>query len=74
MTPALHFVGFRHPEQGADIRYDVAVRIFGKPDFVHRHWDLRAQQEIASGDIVVFANGTADQALELHSFDDSSVM
>ena len=32
----VHFVGFK------DDRYTTAVRIFGKPDFIHRIWDIRA--------------------------------
>ena len=32
-----------------------AVRVFGLPDFYHRTWDRRAQQDIAAGDTVVFA-------------------
>lgn len=47
----LHFVGFR------DDRYWNAVRVFGLPDFIHRRWDMRAQREIAPGDVIVFATG-----------------
>jgi hypothetical protein len=32
-----HFVGFR------DDRYNRAIRVFGRPDFVHRFWDRRAR-------------------------------
>lgn len=61
---ALHFVGFR------DERYLTAVRVFGAPDFIHRGWDLRAQREIAPGDTVVFANGSADQVPRRMSYND----
>ena len=44
--------------------------MFGKPDFIHRGWDLRAQREIAEGDTIVFAQGDADQAPRQKSFDD----
>lgn len=47
---ALHFVGFE------DDRVHAARRVFGDPDFYHRIWDVRAHQEIAPGDRVVFAN------------------
>ena len=47
----VHFVGFR------DDRYWSAVRVWGLPDFIHRHWDRRAAREIARGDTVVFATG-----------------
>lgn len=49
----VHFVGFR------DDRYWNAVRIFGRPDFVHPRWDCRAAREIAPNDTIVFAIGTA---------------
>lgn len=62
--PALHFVGLRGDE------YVRAQRVFGRPDFVHIGWDLRAQREIAPGDIVVFARGSADQVPQARSFPD----
>ena len=67
MRPATHFVGFR------DDRYHNAVRIFGLPDFVHRGWDMRAQREIAPGDVVVFASGGGAQQPARRSFDDISL-
>jgi len=62
--PCLHFVGFR------DDRYLTALRVFGPPDFIHPGWDVRAAREIAPGDVVVFAQGTADQAPRRQSFTD----
>jgi len=50
----LHFVGFK------DERVYNARHVFGEPDFYHRLWDVRAQQEICEGDTAVFANGTID--------------
>jgi len=47
----VHFVGFR-PEGGQ--QYWNAVRVFGRPHFVHYHWDPRARREIADDDLVVF--------------------
>lgn len=64
MTAALHFVGFRGAE------YVSAVRVWGRPDFFHVGWDLRAQREIAEGDVVVFARGPSDQAPSVRSFPD----
>ena len=49
--PCLHFVGFR------DDRWWNAIRVFGRPDFVHPKWDQRARREIALGDVIVFAEG-----------------
>lgn len=54
MTAAVHFVGFRGEE------YWSAVRIWGRPTFIHRGWDTRARREIADGDVIVFAKGTAE--------------
>lgn len=48
----IHFVGFR------DDRYWNAVRIWGRPTYIHRGWDRRAQIDIAPGDLVIFATGT----------------
>ena len=73
MKNALHFVGFK------DDRYNTAIRVFGKPDFIHRFWDRRAQREIDEGDVIVFAKGDESQAFgpngnDIHEFtyDDSA--
>lgn len=50
----IHFVAFRGDE------YLRAIRVFGRPDFIHPRWDRRARREIAEGDTVIFAKGTAD--------------
>lgn len=55
--PCLHFVGFR------DDRWWNAVRVFGRPDFVHPRWDMRARREIAENDMVVFADGDEFQTV-----------
>lgn len=64
--PALHFIGFRGDE------YHSAVRVFGRPNFIHRYWDRRAVQDIAPGDVAVFARGTDQDPLAPHSFNDSA--
>lgn len=64
MRRAVHFVGFRGDE------YLSAVRAFGPPDFIHRGWDLRAQREIADGDMIVFAQGGPEQEPRIKSYDD----
>ncbi|MGO4449098.1 hypothetical protein AB4Y96_09240 [Phyllobacterium sp. TAF24] len=60
----VHFVGFKGEE------YHSAVKVFGKPHFIHREWDLRAQREIADNDIVVFATGAHDREPRCKSFND----
>lgn len=60
----IHFVGFRRDE------YWSAVRIWGKPDFIHRQNDRRMRREIAlPDDIVVFANGTEERPSEFDAND-----
>lgn len=64
IKPCLHFVAFR------DDRYWSAVRIWGRPHFIHRGFDLRARRDIDPSDTVVFAEGDADQAPRVRSYDD----
>jgi hypothetical protein len=59
--PALHYVAFRGDE------YPSAVRVFGPPDFIHIGWDRWARQEVAEGDIAVFARGTFDDEPSVYS-------
>ena len=64
MKPALHFVGFRGDE------YWSAVRIWGRPTFIHRRWDQRARREIADGDTIIFATGSeADEPSRFNGSD-----
>lgn len=51
----IHFVWFRGDE------YNRAVRVWGRPDFIHMSWDRRARREVDAGDVVVFARGEHDQ-------------
>ncbi len=64
VCPITHFVGFR------DDRYWNAVRVFGRPHFIHRRWDLRAQRDIHPNDLVVFATGNERQEPSRISGDD----
>ena len=64
---ATHFVGFRDNAQ-----FNRAQAVFGRPDFVHRRWDVRAQQEIVEGDVAIFAAGCERQQPQHPSFDDST--
>jgi hypothetical protein len=61
-----HFVGFKND------RYTNAVKTFGRPDFIHRFWDRRAVDEVAEGDVVVFADGDETQDVRTFAFDDSA--
>lgn len=63
-SPAVHFVGFR------DDRFLSAVKVWGRPAFIHRGWDRRARREIADNDTIVFATGEADQVPRERNFDD----
>lgn len=51
MIRCVHFIGFRGEE------YWSAVKVFGRPHFIHIGWDRRAAREIGDADVVVFANG-----------------
>ena len=54
-------------EDDAIFDFDCEVR----PDFFHRVWDVRAQQEVAPGDVAVFARGTDSDTPTKWTFDDS---
>lgn len=60
----VHFVGFRGDE------FWSAVRVFGRPTFIHRKWDRRAQRDIGPGETVVFATGDETQPLARFNGDD----
>ena len=64
MSAAVHFVGFR------DDRFWNAVRVFGRPDFIHRKWDQRARREIAPDDVLIFAEGDEEQSVAKHNGND----
>lgn len=55
MRALVHFVGFR------DDRYWSAVKIWGAPDMIHEAWDRYAADEVGPRDVVIFAEGPADQ-------------
>ncbi len=62
---AVHFIGFRGNE------YTSAVRVWGKPDFIHMGWDRRSRREIDfDADTIVFARGEHDQAYSRRNFND----
>ena len=61
---ALHFIGFRGDE------YARAIRVFGKPDFIHIGWDRWARKEVVEGDVAVFAKGGFDDAPSPYSYPD----
>ena len=71
MNPVTHFVGFCGEE------YHSAVKVFGKPAFIHRIWDVRAAQEAQPEDVVVFArikDWNSRETPTKFTFDDSAVM
>ena len=50
----VHFVGLWDQDVATLMVFERAVQVFGKPDFVHRHWDQRAVGDVAPGDVVIF--------------------
>lgn len=69
MISALHFVRF--PDNHG-LRFCNAVRVFGRPDFMHKVWDRRVRREIFDGDTVLFAKGEHDQAVAEFNGDDEA--
>jgi hypothetical protein len=67
ISPVTHFVRFPDNHGRA---FQAAVRTFGPPAFLHRKWDQRAQRDIAPRDLVVFAEGDADQPVSHWNGDD----
>ena len=45
----VHFVGFRGEE------FNSAKRIWGPPDFIHKHHDHRMYGDVGEEDVLVFA-------------------
>lgn len=62
--PCIHFIGFR------DDRYWNAVRVWGRPHFIHRGWDMRARREIGDDDLVIFAEGNETLPPRKRNFND----
>jgi hypothetical protein len=51
----VHFVGFRH-----DAEYTAAVRVWGRPDFIHRFHDHRMYGDVGETDIIVLGSKGRD--------------
>jgi hypothetical protein len=64
ITPVVHFVGF------TDDRFWSAVKVWGRPEYIHRGWDLRARRELHPADTIVFAEGEHDQPMREKSYSD----
>lgn len=54
----IHFIGFRGDEFGR------AQKVFGPPDFIHRHYDRRTVAMVAEGDVMIFAKGNDQEVAE----------
>lgn len=63
---AVHFIGFRGEE------YNSAAKVYGKPDFIHVHNDVRAKADIAPGDIVVYGPKADPNVTVPYAHDDSN--
>lgn len=60
----LHFVGFKGDE------WFSAVKVWGQPDFIHRHNDARVSGDVIDGDTVIFANRSERRVVPF-TFNDS---
>ena len=67
MKQLVHFVGFRTKAE-----FDLASKIWGKPDFVHKVHDARLWTEVAKGDIVIFSQRENPAVPRKHTYDDSA--
>jgi len=62
----VHFIGFR-----TDHEYQSAIKVFGKPDFVHKWHDRRAYGDIdTDNDTVVFASKARPDVINKYSWQD----
>jgi hypothetical protein len=61
----VHFVGFKIDEQ-----LQRAIRVFGSPTYVHPTWDVRAEQEYAEGDVIIYANKTPERIQDHPNYKD----
>lgn len=61
----VHFVGFR-----TDAQYWAAVRIWGKPDFIHKWHDNRMYGDVGESDVIVFANNESPNYIHEHTWQD----
>ena len=64
LKPAIHFVGFCGDE------YWSAVKVWGRPGFIHRGRDSRAVQDIHPDDTVIFAKGTEADPMPRFTYHD----
>ncbi len=58
LKPAVHFVGFRGDE------YWSAVKVWGRPAFIHMGNDTRMRREVHDSDAVIYANGSETKVAE----------
>lgn len=56
MTRHVHFVGFR-----TDAEYSAAVRVFGRPDFIHLFHDRRMYGDVGEDDIILLGSKGRDE-------------
>ncbi len=61
----VHFISFRGEE------YWSAVKVWGKPHYIHMGWDMRAQREIDEGDLIIFAQGSEADQPKIHNYPDT---
>ena len=64
MARAVHYIGFRGDE------FARAERVFGGPVVIHRVHDQRAQRDIGTEDLVIFANKEREDVIRPFNGDD----
>ncbi len=61
---AVHFVGFRGEE------YISAIKVWGRPDFIHLDHDRRMQRCCDDGDVIVFGPKAREDVVSKYNGND----
>lgn len=68
MKRSIHFVGFRH-----DSEWNSAIRIWGRPDFIHLIHDNRMYGDIGPDDIIIFGSKAHPDKISAYSWQDHEI-
>jgi len=60
----IHFIGFRGEE------YNSAIKVFGKPDFIHMSHDNRMYGDVDETDILIFGPKADPEYISKYSWQD----
>lgn len=66
--PHVHFVGFR-----TDHEFFAAVRVWGRPDFIHMIHDNRMYGDVAPTDTIIFGSKADPAIISVYSWQDHEI-